>query len=521
MFQTQHKYNFYTFLYLCLFISLIHSCKSIEEIGDVELDSTNGSYAIPVLHTKASLKQVIERLGDSTYVSIGPDDLITLTYKGKVSSKTSGQLFEVFQAQSVPFVLTDTITAIPYSPPGEISIDFALLKAGTLYMAFQSYHMDDVNVKVTIPEMTKNGLPFEQNFFVDFNGFIPQTVINTFPLEGYKLQSNNDSIFIKYEAIRSNGMRDTLTNFFMQINDLQFGYAEGYWGNEVLNIDRDTIEIDFFRNWTQGNVYFEKPVIRVNVESSFGFPVGSIVNVANVISSNGTTLSLESPFVDNSINFNYPSIAEAGQTKRTSFEFTKDNSNIRQILSSQPVAIDYDIDAIANPESDPTIRGFITDTSEFKIEVEVDLPIHGHASNFIANETFDFDFCDIVNRTQLVTCDKISSAAFRIATENEMPINVEMQYFVADENGTIIDSLLTTAQSVLTAAIADSDGNVTTPSKKITDARIPLERINDPSRIKKLITRANFSTYQHTTQSVKVLSAQSVDVRMGLKIDLK
>ncbi|MBP7822008.1 MAG: hypothetical protein KA010_03735 [Saprospiraceae bacterium] len=506
---------------LLAIILLWGGCKSVEDFNDVSFDPSGTSFAIPVLHTSLSMNQMIKRLGDSTFVSVGPDDLLTITYKGKVSSKTSTQIFDVFQAQSIPFALLDTVIAVPYSPPGEIDVDYAILKSGTLYFAFQSYHMDDMDVTLTIPEMTLNGQPFTKHYDVNFNGFIPQTVIDNVSLAGYQLQSESDSIYIKYTALHSNGVRDTVSNFIMQINELKFGYAEGYWGNELLNIDRDTIEIDFFNEWSQGQVYFENPIVRVNVASSFGFPVGSIVNVANFIPKTGVALPLESPYVDQSILFDYPKLNEVGQTKSTRFSFTKDNSNIREIVSSSPVAVDYDIDAIANPESDTSIRGFITDSSEFRIEVEVDLPIHGNAKDFITSQTFDFDFCDLVNKTEFVECGDIKDAAFRLATNNELPINVDMQFYVADADEHIIDSLLTGEQRILEGAHADIDGNVLTASKKITDARLPLERIADPSKIKKIIMKANFSTYNHDTQSVKVLSSQKVDIRMGLKIDMK
>ena len=70
------------------------------------------------------------------------------------------------------------------------------------------------------------------------------------------------------------------------------------------------------------------------------------------------------------------------------------NSNIDVVLGSGPIAIDYDVNADTNPEEDPSIRGFITDSSYYKVQVDVELPMYGNAIDFFTTDTFPINLGD-------------------------------------------------------------------------------------------------------------------------------
>jgi hypothetical protein len=290
---------------------------------------------------------------------------------------------------------------------------------------------------------------------------------------------------------------------------VEFTYAEGYFGNQLHDGERDTILIEFFESWTQGDVYFEDPKIFVNVFNSFGVPTRSIVNVFDIYTATGDVLPLQADAIEDGIDFDYPELGEEGQERITEFTFTKDNSNIAEVLGSKPVALDYDVDAITNPDNETAIRGFITDSSRYSVQVEVELPIFGRASGFVAIDTIDLNFG---------TLDNVESVEFKVVSDNALPVNVDMQAYFMDPMDVVLDSLFDMPTALIEAAPADSEGETTgtTTSEYIipVDAqRFDLLRASD-----RLILNVAFSTTNEGTQSVKIYADQAVEIRMGMKV---
>ena len=148
----------------------------------------------------------------------------------------------------------------------------------------------------------------------------------------------------------------------------------------------------------------------------------------------------------NKAGSDYPELNEVGEERVTRFSMNKDNSNIVEVLGSSPVALDYDVDAITNPDNDDAIRGFMTDSSRYVANVEVELPIYGRASGFAAIDTFDIDFSDFQD---------IKEVEFKLITKNDLPLEVGMELYFEDQAGKVVDSLFTGITPVLAPAPVD------------------------------------------------------------------
>ena len=131
----------------------------------------------------------------------------------------------------------------------------------------------------------------------------------------------------------------------MLFQNFKASYLEGYLGQEPYDLPRDTIIIDFFDRWIDGTVTFANPSINVEVENSFGLPVRSVFNVMEIWNQDGSVLPVQSDILNTGVDFNYPALDEVGESKFTSFSLNKDNSNIVDIFSNRPIAVDYDLDA--------------------------------------------------------------------------------------------------------------------------------------------------------------------------------
>ncbi len=270
---------------------------------------------------------------------------------------------------------------------------------------------------------------------------------------------------------------------------------------------RDTIEIDFFDNWIRGDVYFEQPKITFNFENSFGVPTRSIINLFNIITADGQVLPLESSIIQQGIDFPYPALDEVGQVKEAKFLFTRDNSNIDVVLGSQPVAIDYDVDALTNPDGDTGQRGFVTDSSFYKVRVDVELPLFGSAVDFVVQDTFDLD---------LSSYGSIEAAEFKLISTNGLPLSVELSGVFLDEAGNELGQLLPEGERIVGGAPVNAAGEPTMANRVVTVADFPAPRFNAIRSATRLAVTASFSTTRDDEQSVRLLANQELRLQLGV-----
>ena len=491
---------------LLLAISFFSSCGDDLKDFDEKID-TQREFAVPLFNSTTSVTDLLDGLSEETFVTMGPDDLITLNYKGDVTQRTGGELFTFIEG--IPLILEDSVTSVPFSIEGEVNLTLMELKGGLLNLFIQNDQTDTVDLKVTVPQLSKDGVPFEKTRVIAPGA--PSNIGEL--LDGYQIESTTDSVTFYYEAyLRPSGERVLLSTPIGALTNVEFSYIEGFWGTDTLDLERDTIEIEFFEKWSQGEVYFDEPRIQIDVLNSFGFPVRSIINTMNILSVNGDSIELESSYIDNGIDFEYPLINEIGEVKTTTFYFDKDNSNVVDVLSSGPVFVDYDVDAMANPNGF-TELGFMTEESMFRVQVSVELPFHARILDFKATDVFNVDFDNY---------DDVEYIEFKMITENQIPLGVDVQVFFADENENVIDSLFIADENILAAAPVDANGDVNGQSEKTTFMTIDAEKFEKVKNAKKLLLEAKFSTADAANgQMVNLRDGENVNIRMGMKIGTK
>lgn len=501
-------------LLLLFYLAMSSGCRlgGLEDLEQVRYDA---EYALPLVDTRVSIRQLLENVEEATTILIDQDGQIRFTYQGEVITQTSEDLFATIDEVLPPVIpVLSPRMALPFTTPEGIRVDRADLKAGELIYVFENRNAASVDVVVTFPQLNKNGQPMSFRHSLPGyggTGTVPRAtnLLSPAALKDYQLTTENDSVYIIYQALDPEGNELELANFFLRVQNLDFAYAEGYLGDQVHEGTRDTIEIDFFDNWTQGEVYFEEPKITFLVENSFGVPTRSVVNLFNVITVRGEVLPVEGDFINEGIDFPFPAMNEVGQVKRGSFVFTKENSNIDRLLSAGPTAVDYDVDARTNPDGDTSIRGFLTDSSYYRVQVEVELPLFGRASDFVASDTFDLDF---------TSYEDVDNAEFKVVADNRLPLNVDIQGYFLDVDGVVLDSLLDARERVVAAASVDQAGIASGTVQKITYAPFEGERFDRIRGATRLLLSASFSTVQGGEVSVRPLAEQDARIRIGVKL---
>lgn len=495
---------------------LCFSCNQFQELEDLEGVKYDAEYAVPIIDTRLSLEDLLEGFEENATLVVNNDGSLSFIYQDTVITQTSDDIFNSINASLPPVIpISGPNVALPFSSPDGLQIDRLDLKGGTLSYYLENKNNESVAIKITFPQVTKNGVPLTYQLSLPaYSGTgsapIATNIVAPTDLSGYKIETVNDSIYLNYEAVTPSGNKVNLSNFFIRLQNLSFLYAEGYFGNFLYEGTRDTLDIDFFDNWIRGDVYFENPRITLNVENSFGIPTRARVNALNVLTVKNQVLQLESPYVTNGIDFPYPALNEVGQVKTGSFSFTKENSNIDVILGEGPVAIDYDVDAVTNPDNNPGIRGFIAENSYYKASLEVELPLYGRASGFVVQDTLDLDFSSY---------EDVDKVEFKLVVDNGTPLDVAIQGYFLNESGGIIDSLLAAPQTLIQGAPVNADGVATGTQQKITFIPFDGERFTRIQRRgKRLWISAAFSTLNNGATSVRVINTQDVRIRMGAKL---
>ena len=504
------------FFAVLLALMVLSSCQDFEDLSNIEGAEYDAAYALPLVNSRLSIRDALESTGDLAALYIDDEGVIHFEYRGDIIAQNSDTLFarinESLDGQLIPIIAPRI--GLPLETAEGAEFDRLKIKQGQLAWGYQHAHPEDVTVTLTFPDLYKDGEPLQLTGSAeayDGEGALSpySNLFNPFDLAGTEIitAEGTDSIYVEYELVTASGQEDTIAFGGITLSDLSFSYMEGYFGTEVQAGGRDTIIIDFFDDWVKGDIYFADPTVTFRVENSFGIPTRSRVNLFNVFTVRGETLALEGELIDNGIDFVYPDLNQIGETLVERYVFSKDNSNIDEILGAGPLAIDYDVDAITHPDSNRNIRGFLTDSSYYRVDVEVDLPLYGNAIDFLSQDTIELSLGELG--------DEVYAAEFKMVTENELPINVSIQGYFLDDRGTVLDSLFAGEQLVMEGASADDNGIPTTIADKVTFIDYPEDRFNKIRPTTSMHIVATFTTTGEGAQNVKLLADQGVEVKIG------
>jgi hypothetical protein len=203
----------------------------------------------------------------------------------------------------------------------------------------------------------------------------------------------------------------------------------------------------------------------------------------------------------------YPLFSELGQSKYTAYTLTNQNSNVQSVLNTAPNYLIYKVDNLPTPNP-PGNLNFVEDTSRFKIDMEINLPLEGRIDGLVFQDTIDFAFQDV---------NELEELELRTFITNGFPIDVQMNILFADEQGNVIRKMYEAdAEPVIVAATVDANGKAIAPGYDETITLIPNSLISQLSSVKKMYVKAVTSTANAASgKSVKLYSDYRIDVKIS------
>jgi hypothetical protein len=522
---------------------LVGCVKDNFDLEKLEQTTLSPEIAVPLVYSSLKLSDMLAGNPNNTVV-VDSNHFCTLIYNGKLFSKTAEDLYAIpdqntYQTVALTQTQINTLSnigtvtfsvsqLIDVSLPNNMRADSATFKGGSLNLVINSDFLQNGNITVSIPSITKNGMVLSQSAPFSYNNGNPFNITNpgnpnaTFDLTGCKADFTNggssfNKLKVNYTVTMNSGTAapTTANRLFLAplMNDLKFQNLFGYFGQQQLAPDVDTVDISVFKNvYGLGAFTIVNPEIKFIINNSFGLPVR-----ANITKFDGYTPTqgyypLAQTGIPNPLPVNSPSLTQVGQSMQSSFALTNANSNVFGIINNKPQQLVYKVDAISNPTG-VSSTNFVIDTSKVSLDMEVNLPMYGTAKDFAVQDTFDFKFANV---------DKIESCLLRTQIKNGFPVDVEMQVYFVDENYSILDSLLLPNQLVLSAANVNlASGAVVNAQQKTTDVDLDAAKISHLNQTKKIIVRATATTLNGGNTNVKIYDFYKLDVQIGAKAKMR
>jgi hypothetical protein len=528
---------------LVITATLFQGCiKETYDMDKIAQNEWNPNLAIPLVYSSLTVKDILSKHGDDA-ITVDGTGFVTLVYHGNLfslkaedfmsipSANTNlpamsftaaevtgylavgnGNSYTVNKSISTPIAIT--------TPNGGALIDSIVFKGGLMDFTLASTFQQSGTVVISMPGAKKNGVPLSISVPIVYAGNVPVTpVVPTVALNGYTIAMNPaNQVTINYTiTLVNNGnpltVTNTLSSTFALTNPL-FSKIFGYIGQQSISPNADTVGIKIFRN-ALGNGTFTlvDPKIKVYISNSFGVPILAALQQFEGYTSGFNPWPITGVGIPSPLPINSPTYAQIGQSLQTNFTLDKNNSNIVSLINNKPKNIIYKINSQTNPNGNGT-PNFVLDTSQFRVDMDIEMPMWGKAYGFSVIDTVPFQF---------KAFDQLQYLLFRAYISNGFPCDVSVQVYFADstKNYQVIDSLVIPAQIIMPAASIDGNGVVTNPSVKTTDVTMDAFRMSRLTNITHILVRGNASTNNNGSQDVKIYDFYKLDVKLGVQAKLK
>lgn len=485
------------------------SCKKENDFDKLKTEAYNPSIAAPLIDTESSVEEVMSR--DSGGLSTNEEGTVQLHYAKRLFSFKGEDLFDIPDLSSQLF---DDSTFLKFSLAYGRQLEKLLLKGGTLDYSYQNDDTNEVSIEIELPYATKGGAPFKQTIVVPPGGYVS----GTFDLSGYEFDltlggSDVNSILI-LQTVTDLVTGQDLTGddpLNIQLRDLLFRYIEGYLGKYDFDISSDTIPVRFFEQWVQGTVEFSDPQLALRIQNEFGFPITGELNTVEAFSGQSKEPLNTSNSAQDTFSIDFPGLGSVGEGRSTSFFFNNGNSNIGSMISIFPEGIRTDLAMTANLASDTTQTNFIMDESELNADMELTLPMEGRIDDVLLRDTMN-----MASRTE-DRFRQLRSARFKLLTRNELPLELNVQIFLADEKHQVLDSLIHGGRRLLGAAEPAPLGDEEAVEER---SRIEYSPEGDLSDVDRMILEVGVNSFNSGQDTVALRAAHRFGIKLGMIADL-
>ncbi len=418
----------------------------------------------------------------------------------------------------------------PYS-----SYDFITFKSGTFNFVptfTGGTTAVDFYFNVTIPSLysKSTGKPFSVNVHRN-SGVVAVPMVDYYYKTGVK--DKKGVMTINTTVFKNTGTYSGLASypsmrFLLQTSNVLINYAEGLGpASKFLASDGRVISFPIDQKQytrTDTSIRFSDPHIIVSGANNLGIDIEVGVNNSVAYSSDGaksedfvyTGSRLIAKGAKSMVTGNVAAITPAS----FSFDFNASNSNIASLASALYDKYRMLFDVMANPDGEKP--NFISnDYNNMTVFIETKIPLKGKFYRLGYSDYLDFDFYKEVVAPLHKDSDYINDIrkfTFTATLDNELPIGINCQFYLLDENNVPMDSLFRNGRAAVLAFGEQNSAGLTTQSNKVqTTLEFDKSRIDILKKIKRIVMDVEGSTNQK--QNVQFFDYQKLKFSIGVKVD--
>lgn len=522
-------------LILFFFFSVFLSCIE-EKIPDFDKPvqvKWTPTWAAPILKTNLSLRELIGQ-NSSTKLLEDEDQFLTLVFTDTFESAEAQEMIkidnQVFQDQfsftqervnymnNNPGILVEeTIRAeIDILNVQNIEIDSLINSDLLLNLFIQSSFEKEMDIEINLPTVAigENRRAWKKNTSVSkVAPYSEKDNWNQAFIDMTKGSQGHSQIPIEINISFTTSMGDDFnTNqslgFELGFTEIDFGIFYGYTGPiEIFNQRKDSVEIDLFRNQKMGQVRIEDPRIKIRTGNQFGIPIAVGLNNFEGLSELGQ-VSLQG--IPNPLPIGISS--NIGETAFDSFELNKTNSNLKDLINTNPKFLSYQAEGQLNP-ADKTIRNFVPSSAKIVGRVETYFPLYGFTTNFQIRKMAPF----ALNATE--NPEEVESLKLHISADNTFPTDFVLALIFYDSDGQAIDSVGLQDEYVIDAAQINNSGETTEAQETMFDIELQKNQSQNLASAKRVEFLVKFNTLKKDGNllPVKIYSHQNIEIGLGIE----
>ncbi len=532
-----------TLLFVTIACGFYACTEDYFEFEKINLDDWNPNFAVPLISSNLSLADIVVRQDTNGDIFTTANGGLEIVYRSSVLSSDTSTVINIptenfADTFTVSQATNGLLDSMPPGPPFnngqrlnfnastqkeiidnsrfDIIVDSMTLKTGTLAFILENSFPYELTITAKFRTFTDAmGDTLVLNYVLPAATSSPVVDSQIVDLVGYQVNLSEDEdgnpanntlpIDLQYSiqlesGIASNrGDKLTMTG---SITNIDFKEFYGSLGDNLLPLERDSIAIDFFKNFQEfakEDLFISNPTLRLTAKNSFSCPMNFQFTYLNAVNQqrNPSVISFDIPAELQPLTINFP---DKYGLVETVFELNNVNSNLDTILSHLTKSIAFDAVAQFNPNGEPPRNGqrrnFMTDTSDLGLDLEFRIPFEGRANGFFIEDT--------INVT-LEQVNDLTNGTLRIYAENGFPMDVDLQITFLDSFNVELGKLILPSNPIFSngygmvlpsAPTKSINGDLEADgyTVNITDIKINEDRLTSISKTAKIALSAKLST---------------------------
>ncbi len=482
---------------IALALLLFQGCSLEEDISKLKTPEWNGEIAAPIAKGSITVGQAINQLEDFDYLDVEQDGTLVFRAEFPLASWAMPDLVEIPDFE-VPFI--ENSIELPFPLEGVSRLD---LKAGTMSYQITSSHARAVRVEFRLSDVK----------YLDQEAIIPIVLDGTgtfegeIDLNGYSFQPDQGGVAMSYSAyFVDNDDPAGVDQATLRFSGLASSYFEGRLPETTIEMDPDTLNFQADLGIDFSNLTLTEPKLEFIVESQVGIPNAFSFPSFGIFDEDLNPHDLAfSPFEEGA-SLTLPTTP--GTWADTRFSVDPANSNIVELLDlGVPQGMMYQATIVAFPNDQPG-EGFMTDEDSVAVRVETEAALAFQLTETEFSQDIDLD---------IEMIDLIRSGAVLLITENEIPLELDLQVFLLDQQGVATDSLFDGQQPILRGAEVDAGGFTLAQADQRTELAFDAALLEALDQASGLRLTATVSSTGNGTKPIRITSDQSLGFRLGVR----